>query len=117
MTERSRFSLDGNFHGGKLSVGWHEKQIFLQNEGIQAVRIVMRQGFHELIPMSLVERDRGPIIDSSFQSDVPAADCPQALFRCRKQSRTQARTPRRRKHINGDDMTGAMMVGVSHHKT
>jgi len=92
-------------------------QALCKDQRVHAVRIVARHCFDHMIPVLLVERDCGRIVDCSFEVNNPAAECAQALLCNLEQRGSGPVFARVGEHVDGDDVADPLAAHVRNKKT
>lgn len=78
--------------------------MFLQHERIDAIRIITRNNSNHAVGVTLIERDRGAVIDRGLQFDQITTHAFQALLGSFEKQRSQAASPRIGDYVNGDNV-------------
>src|SRR5437899_6902060 len=80
-------------------------QVSPEHQCIYSIRVIARQSFHDAIAVTLIERQRGDVVDRSIEPDLWSSDGLQALFCGTQKPGAGARPSGACEYNHGNDVT------------
>src|SRR5580698_10544504 len=87
-------------------------QTFLEDQGVEAVRVVAGEGFGNTVDVAFVEGQGRDVVDGGFEFDDAAGGGTEAIFGGFEQERSDAEAAGGGDYVDGDNVAAPMVCGL-----
>ena len=91
-------------------------QTFLEDQGVEAVRVVAGEGFGNTVDVAFVEGQGRDVVDGGFEFDDAAGGGAEAIFGGFEQERSDAEAAGGGDYVDGDNVAAPMVCGLGHYE-